>query len=591
MRKQFFAFFAVLLLLLVGCDDKIGNNNNNNEEENSETSNFKKDIAELLSRSGKLECEEYNFDKVVECGDTVDMGNDKFEVPGDDNVYENGAYSVTTTESYSITENPHEFVTLDPWASLYPGALVQGSSLAKGGMPATVPAGAESRLPGKIYLSIVSGDPDKDYFEKECPMSASSVTATMNDLLEELSGHPARTSFEMSIVQSTEQMALSLGINLKLYGQKINSSFGTSFNETKNYVAVKLNQTFFTMGYDDPSFGRVFTDDVTADDLAPYTGVGNPICYVSSVSYGRVFILLYETSESAEVLRSALAATFSNGSSTYNDFEMKNTITNSSVKILQIGGDPVAGLETMMGDMDKIRQFVVGGAKVTPTNVGAPISYKINHLYDNTNVTLSNTLEYTVKNKTFLPKKPEGDIIFDIENVDVVTNAHGKRHVSNYSNIKTGKIEVTVYDAHPEGIFKPETKFIKTNPFPENNKGEGVGTIIGATRSLYEHVGFGNTINYKIPRIRVEMPYTIYNESYRNGTKKASINGVAIMEFEKQDDGGEWVVVGNEENNDLTHPHDFNKYTYTFSGGEMDTQLTINFRLKIDGLVYPINHK
>jgi len=84
---------------------------------------------------------------------------------------------------------------------------------------------------------------------------------------------------------------------------KASAAFGMSFSEEKTRMLVKLHQSYYTMVYDDPAgLDGVFTPDITVNDLRNYSGNGNPICYISSVTYGRVFYLLYESDASEEEL-------------------------------------------------------------------------------------------------------------------------------------------------------------------------------------------------------------------------------------------------------------------------------------------------
>ena len=50
------------------------------------------------------------------------------------------------------------------------------------------------------------------------------------------------------------------------------------------------------------------------DDLAPYMGPGNPPTYISSVTYGRRFVLLIESTSSTTEMKASIRASSSAGS-------------------------------------------------------------------------------------------------------------------------------------------------------------------------------------------------------------------------------------------------------------------------------------
>ena len=61
------------------------------------------------------------------------------------------------------------------------------------------------------------------------------------------------------------------------------------------------------MAFDPPQGAAgVFAPSVTADDLAPYAAQGNPPVYVSGVTYGRIFYILFESSSSQMDLEAAV---------------------------------------------------------------------------------------------------------------------------------------------------------------------------------------------------------------------------------------------------------------------------------------------
>ena len=479
-------------------------------------------------------------------------------------------YAVKRTDRYSIVNNPLEFVTLDPWDILWPGALVQGKSLT-GGVPAGVPID-QKRRPGKIYLSMVSGNEDMDTWYKEVPMSGADVTQAMKELLSKhLNSNPARTTYEIESVSSTEQLALKLGINLKLWGSKIDQNFGGNWDSSKSYVAVKLNQIFFTMSYEGPDggFRGAFTDDITADDLRSFTGPDNPICYVNSVSYGRSYIMLYESSASSRTLQMSVASAFLKQKVDATATQIK-TFNEAKCKMVQIGGDPVAGLETVFGDYHKLKAYITNGAVVSATNIGVPISYKLSHLVDNSTVRLSNTLEYDFTSQTFLRADPTNDVVIDVVNAYMPAPTSG-RNVSNHSTMTLKRVDVSIIKANGDMI---RARSLLKSPVTLATKDQG------ANIPIYQAAIFSRID--RNTRIRIESEFYVKNQTYKGETHKDEGTFWLVQDFEFDIQNNVWKPI-KETNNAFT---ELSVHKDNFGSATMDFQL--NYRFLCDGVVYPI---
>ena len=524
-------------------------------------------VKDLLEKAGRLVAlpEKYEKTNISE-----EKSDELVRYKDETTMYQLG-YAVKRTDHYSIVDNPMEFVTLDPWDILWPGALIQGKSLTEG-IPAGVPI-ISKRRPGKIYLSLVSGNAEMDTWFKEVPMSGAYVTQAMNELLSKhLNANPARTAFEIETVNSTEELSLKLGVNLKLWGSKLNQSFGGKWDKKKSYVAVKLNQIFFTMAYEGPDggFQGAFTDDITADDLKYFTGPDNPICYINSVSYGRSYIMLYESEESSRALEMAVKAAFMKQDINANSTEAK-TFNRSKCKLVQIGGDPVAGLETAFGDFQKLRDFVEDGAVVSAKNIGVPISYKISHLVDNSTVRLSNTLDYEFTSQTFLPQEPMNNVVIDFFNAYMPAPT-SKRTVSNYSTMTLKRVSINEMDI--SGNYKRGYELLE-KPITNSTKGQGANIPIYHS-TIFQKVNPKN-------RIRIEAELYVKNQTYGGSTHMNENTFRLVRDFEFDAQKNAWSPVEEEKNNSFNQ---LSIHEDNFGDATMDFQL--NFRFNCDGMVYPI---
>ncbi len=312
-----------------------------------------------------------------------------------------GAQLKCTTTGYSLTKVPSEFVLLSPNADvLWPGSLVQGNSLASG-LLNPIPV---KRAPGTITLTIEGGGGAQ--FSKTMPeASLSAATDAMNQILAGYKGGtPALFSLEEDSVYSDSQLAVTADVSAS--GTTWSGSASLSFDSStaKSHYLIQFSQQFFTMAFQPPQGAAgVFDPSVTAGDLAPYVGPGNPPVYVASVTYGRIFYLLFESTASQTDLQAAVSAAYNGGavnasgsvSAAYQDI-----INNSTLTTYGVGGDAQAAIQAATGatQFDKIGAFLTEKADFSPSNPGVPISYMIRYLGDSTEVKLALTTSFTAKN-------------------------------------------------------------------------------------------------------------------------------------------------------------------------------------------------
>jgi len=324
-----------------------------------------------------------------------------------------------TKERYSASENPNQFMLFDPLASvLWPGNLVQGNSIASG-VPNSIPVSPDKRKKGSISLAIVSSDVSgaTNRYYREVEMSLSKVNQAMNEILSGYrGGTAAKYNFSMDNIYSESQFAASLGagFSVKFAGSRASasSSFGIDWSKKLTRVAVKLYQQYFTMTYDDPhGVSGVFNSNITLNDVVNYTGNGNPMCYISSVTYGRIYILVYESTANERQLNAALNFAYKGASTSgyvESETQYRDIMEKTSVRLMQIGGDPESGLSTATAaDIGKIQAFLTKGANFSAQSVGAPLSYTVKYLKDAKLVRMNNTLEYEIEQCVALSSERE----------------------------------------------------------------------------------------------------------------------------------------------------------------------------------------
>jgi Thiol-activated cytolysin len=317
----------------------------------------------------------------------------------------NGEAMTCTVQQYSLTSTPTQFVSADPTSDvLWPGSLVQGASLPSGVLN-PVPA---ARAPGTITLALATGSGSQVTAPLSNP-SLSSATQAMNDLLSSYAGSnggtPAKFSYQSEAVYSSSQLAIEAGVSASGTGWSGSASLGFDQTQTENRYLLQFTQAYFTMAFDPPAGpSAVFAPSVTQADLAPYTGPGNPLVYVSSVTYGRIFYLLFQSTSSSTNLSAAVQAAYQGGAVNVDagvNVSYENVLDNTTIEAYGIGGDAASAIaavtQASTGKFDALSKFLTSGATFDPQNPGVPISYTVRNLADSSEVALVFNTQYTAK--------------------------------------------------------------------------------------------------------------------------------------------------------------------------------------------------
>lgn len=332
-----------------------------------------------------------------------------FQIDTDEDVIQEagGETFVCTVKTYSLTKVPEKFVALNPNADvLWPGSLVQGRSIS-GGVLDPIPV---KRAPGSITLTLASGSKRAFSERMEAP-SLSAATAAVNRILSDFEGAtPAQFSYSFSSVYNMEQLAVAIDANVQ--GMSWSGSAAMSFDKSdiKNRVLIQFTQQYYTMAFDPPQgLSGVLDPAVKPADLTPYVGEGNPSVYVASVTYGRIFYLLLESTSSAQDLRAAVSGAY-NAAIVSGDVQAeakhKKIVNDSSIKSYGVGGNAADAIAAAVGgdpgqaglsQFDLIRKFLITGANFSADSPGVPISYTIRHLYDASQVKVALETTYEAR--------------------------------------------------------------------------------------------------------------------------------------------------------------------------------------------------
>ncbi len=292
---------------------------------------------------------------------------------------------------HSIVDAPDDYHTFNPNADvIYAGALLQGATIHQANpTPIAVPRG-----PGTVVINSTNGDEITDVDVDE--VSLSDITTAVNTLIAQHSGSlPTRLSLDIEHVCSFEELALRLGVNVSTMTVDCRTQLSFSTDRQYNRYVVKLTQQYYTIMFETPtSLAAFFAPEATPEQLAGYISPGNPATYISSVTYGRAFYLLVESTATRQEMEAALDLTYGNivDVDVEADANWVRELSDSKLHMFVMGGDsPGQVLALFQGDISSLEDFIVNGGDV---ETGVPLSYTLRNLLDNSAVAVKVATEY-----------------------------------------------------------------------------------------------------------------------------------------------------------------------------------------------------
>lgn len=366
-----FLLFATLLALFLAC-------NSEDEEPNPEFDNAS--FSAVIDEGGVPE--EVQKEEAV-----LDSSVTEQTMP-------DGSTWLCTSKKYSVVDGNSDFPLFNPNASvIYPGSLLQGKSLVNA-TPSVIPV---KRAGGTVSIDVIDGNLQPSFTVDE--VTKSKIAEASNNIISGAVGVvPANFNFTAEQVQSSEQLAISLGLNFENQFAQVSSNF--SFRQDKEYsrFIVKLNQSFFTLSFDIPSSVKdIFAPSVTPEDLSQYIGSGNPATFISDVTYGRVYYMLIESSASSMEIEAAVNASFTTataGGGIDVETGYLSSLSDLQIKVVALGGESKSTITTI-GETE-ISTLVDMLGESTDIRTGVPISYVVRSLKSKEIVNVKLATEYDV---------------------------------------------------------------------------------------------------------------------------------------------------------------------------------------------------
>ena len=464
------AFLFLFTLIIASC----------NKDSNTDPSGLS--FEEIIERGGNV--------GTPAISESIDTSNVQNNLP-----IGNGTFNCTTV-TYDVSSaggGDSGFPLFNPNADvIYPGSMLQGNSL-KNATPNPI---VVERAGGTISTDILDGNIQSSFEVSE--VKKSTITDGINNILSTSNGSlPSNFNIKIVNIQSREQFALALGVDVNTAFVDVESKLNYSSDTQKSSFLVSLNQSYYTMSFDLPtSLDKLFAPSVTPSQLANYVGENNPATYISSVTYGRIFYMLIESSSSEMELGVAIDGAFSGVAADVDvelDIDYFSSLDNVTYSVFAYGGEASSTFE-LIGetDMVKLRE----GLKESSTlGSGKPLSYVVRNVQDNQVVSTQLATQYDV---------------VECEQISSEGTLPAVVHWSNHPKLKDFGAITAAYSDGPNQFILLNSKGDRLES-SINSQGEGVLegpfswgpdfplTTVGATcrpngpnGSLYVYNGAGN---------------------------------------------------------------------------------------------------
>jgi len=371
----------------------------------------------------------------------------------------------TTTEYiyhidyYEAAAGFDEQIVLNPQTDvIYPGALIKGESILDGTYT-LIPA---KRKPITISTSLTGGNITSVVVEDP---KLSTVREAVNTLMKQTYDVPyANMGFTIEQAYSEQQIDLSLRASYKGFGLNIKGGFDFLNKNVRTRLVAKFIQNYYTLDMDMPKQpSDLFEEDVDRELF----GTLMPM-YVSTVTFGRMALFTIESELSETEVKAYLNASYAgvnaSASSEFDAFKSKSTM-----KVYILGGSGSAAGAAING-FDDFKSYIQAGGNFSKTSPGAPISYKLRYIRDNSIGKIVFAASYPIV--TAIPRTD--NIVYDIKTfLYKFATGVGDGSGSNceiYGHVKAGSkdlgkvLHTIILTGVPDNMLRCRNMAITTSP-------------------------------------------------------------------------------------------------------------------------------
>ena len=307
-----------------------------------------------------------------------------------------------TTQPYKLSKNPEKIVTLNPDAGkMWLGALLQGDGY-QGGLGSLKALPINKRGPLTIFIDVLDPNATRTIEHPTAATVKTAIAEMVRSMDKENFPFPTVAYFRQTTASTIDQGLLDLGFSVKYLGFKADGSLNTQHKTEESTLMASLEQRYFTVSIVTPDTPADFFDlsSFTAEDLKTQQQLGrigpnNPPVVVSSISYGRSFVLTVTAKTTEDRLAATLNAAFSAGhvSGQVNlTTEQKKILADSRIEVISNGGGEEAFREAVKaGNIKPVLD------RPSTLSTAVPISFQVDNLGDNSAAKFAETSEYNLR--------------------------------------------------------------------------------------------------------------------------------------------------------------------------------------------------
>lgn len=436
--------------------------------------------------------------------------------------------------TYSYANNMEDIIAFNPNSgTLFPGALVQGKFVRNGEL---VSIGTFARNPLTVTLDEYGLSANVSN-----PSNASISNAVVNLVSQNNISTIAKIYFDKTQAYSTEQGLLSLGIDYSWANGKISPSMSVSNTTQKHSIYLYFLQSYYTASVNPPANpSDFFGQDVTSEDLANKITADNPLCYVSSVTYGRMLLAKITSTSTENELTAAIQASLGSLEGTL-QYSQSSILENSEYEIAILGGNASDAILAATQGMNGIVQYLNNGANFSINSLGTPISYVVKYASDNSTVKLGKALEYTVKENCIFDQANVQKFSFIFDSFDVIadcdqgvlSNSGGGEFSYNIQLMDNDNVLRTISSSTIAEISDGQSLSISAGPYNHNLSTLNNHKIV-ISGCLYEWDDNGATANELCwQNVEFQFPWNEITDSYASFSQiiDAGIYCNAVLNF------------------------------------------------------------
>lgn len=330
-----------------------------------------------------------------ETGNTVrSLGTlDDDEKPKDPDGY------TCSVERFEATAKYDESICFDPSSNAFwLGSIIDGSSFMTGEyIPLTLPRG-----PMTFSMSQKNMAKGTGFVEAA---SLSGLREEISKILDQndMDSITAQASVEVDEIYSKQHLAMTLGAHLEGLGHKFDLDYDFQDTEIQTRILVKLMQVHYTLDMDIPDRpSDFFSTSVIWDDIYKELRDNSSPVYISSIKMGKMVVFSIESKAEVKKVRDAIEYAL-NPMDFSGDAEIatkcENVLNQATIRAQIFGGKGQSEVQSIDG-FEQFREWATGGGSFGQASPGAPLSFQLRFLKDNSVASVGFTSHYNLRTCT-----------------------------------------------------------------------------------------------------------------------------------------------------------------------------------------------